>query len=89
MMSPYVYLLWPPDPTVVEKAARRTAGEVVHNLGGSMASQVKAILDTYRQSYVIRYQPQGVATDGWHVLQVRVNRPGSFEVTARRGYFGG
>jgi VWFA-related protein len=43
-------------------------------------------LDTFRQSYVLRYSLDEEAEAGWHDVAVRVLRPGSFEVRARRGY---
>jgi VWFA-related protein len=45
--------------------------------------------DAFRTSYVLRYTVQGVAREGWHDIAVEVTRPGTFEVRARRGYFGG
>ena len=45
-------------------------------------------LNDFRTSYVLRYAIQGQAKAGWHELQVRVTRPGEYEVRARKGYFG-
>jgi VWFA-related protein len=45
-------------------------------------------LEDFRTSYVLRYEPSGVPGDGWHSVDVRINRPGRFEVRARKGYFG-
>ena len=47
-----------------------------------------AILDEFRQRYVLHFTPRGVATSGWHRLQVRVKgrRP---TITARQGYTAG
>ena len=45
-------------------------------------------LEDFRTSYVLRYSPTGVPAGGWHDVDVRLNRPGRFEVRARKGYFG-
>lgn len=44
-------------------------------------------LDDFRQSYVLRYTVKGESPPGWHDVDVRVLRPGRYEVRARRGYF--
>ena len=44
------------------------------------------ILDEFRSSYVLRYTPRGVDRPGWHEIDVRIVRPGSFTVRARKGY---
>ena len=45
-------------------------------------------LEEFRTSYVLRYSPTGVASGGWHDVEVRLNQPGRFDVRARKGYFG-
>ena len=47
-----------------------------------------AILDEFRQRYVLSFTPRGVSSSGWHRLQVRVKgrRP---TITARQGYIAG
>ena len=47
-----------------------------------------AILDEFRQRYVVSFTPRGVSSTGWHRLQVRVKgrRP---TITARQGYTAG
>ena len=43
-------------------------------------------IDDFRSSYVIRFTPERPAP-GWHVLSVRVTRPGArYTVRARKGY---
>jgi VWFA-related protein len=83
----YARSLWPPDPSVVEEAARRTGGRVIPALGGSIGEQLAAILEGFRQSYVLTYEPEGVGRSGWHTLEVRLRTGGRYQVTARRGYF--
>jgi hypothetical protein len=38
------------------------------------------------ERYVLRYDPQGVAREGWHALRVRL-RGAKGQVQARRGYW--
>lgn len=45
------------------------------------------VLKEFRQRYLVSYTPRGVATDGWHRLDVRVKRRGV--VKARPGYLAG
>jgi VWFA-related protein len=42
--------------------------------------------DAFRQSYQLRYTPQGVKREGWHTLAVTVPRIPDAQVRARRGY---
>jgi hypothetical protein len=46
------------------------------------------ILDEFRQSYVLRYSPQGVASAGWHTVIVSVPAQPALAIKARSGYFG-
>jgi VWFA-related protein len=45
-------------------------------------------LSEFRTSYVLRYTRAGGVEPGWHDLAVRVTRSGSYDVRARKGYFG-
>lgn len=45
-----------------------------------------AAIRAFRQSYVLRYTPQGVPADGWHSIAVSVTRSGRYDVRARKGY---
>ena len=49
----------------------------------------RAVFEDFRQSYVVRYQPEGVAPAGWHEIGVTVKGVESGGVRARNGYFGG
>ncbi len=77
---------------VIREAIERTAGEL--HTGSflfrsrSILGAFKKIFDEFRQSYVLRYSPEGVAMPGWHAIQVKV--PGVKDVTvrARAGYYG-
>lgn len=84
-------LLWPHDPELLPALAEATSGtlERVNSTGQSVVADVKRTLDTFRQRYILRYRPTGVEPGGWHTVGVRVTRPGTFTVRARRGYDGG
>jgi len=71
--------------------------EAVEGTGGRLfAEQVdrplpevfKRTLADVRTGYVLWFTPTGVAKSGWHDLSVRV-KGRRYDVTARRGYFGG
>jgi hypothetical protein len=85
------FLLWPHDPLLLPALAEATSGslERVSSNGQSVVADVKHTLDSFRQRYILRYRPTGVAPGGWHNIAVRVNRPGNLTVQARRGYDGG
>jgi VWFA-related protein len=53
------------------------------DLGASFVRE----LEHFRTSYVVRYSPTGVPPEGWHDIGVQLNRPGRFEIRARKGYF--
>lgn len=81
-----------PDDFETLTAAAEATGGNVHNLSWISASAVqgfKRAFDDFHSSYVLRYTPRGVATEGWHEIGVKVLRPGRFSVRARKGYFGG
>jgi VWFA-related protein len=68
--------------------------DLIHATGGSilevestkdLGQAFVSILDEFRQRYLLSYRPRGVAADGWHRLDVRVNRRG-VTVKARPGY---
>ena len=72
-----------------------TLDAVVRRTGGTLQRTNKApealaeIIGDFRSSYVLRYSPRGITPEGWHGLGVKVTRPGSFKVRARKGYEGG
>jgi Ca-activated chloride channel homolog len=53
-----------------------------------LSNTFKAILDEFRYRYLLTYTPRNVPREGWHTLDVRVNRSGA-RVKARPGYQGG
>ena len=57
----------------VEQSALRTGGEKHRSRFGDAAVRTFAqILDEFRQSYVLRYSPNGVKAPGWHAVTVQV-----------------
>jgi Ca-activated chloride channel homolog len=55
--------------------------------GGDLRDAFRKILHDFRSRYVLAYSPQGVTTDGFHRLDVRVKR-GGLTVRSRGGYVG-
>jgi VWFA-related protein len=76
-------------PDFLEELSELTGGRL-HEVerGEDLSKTFRAILDEFRYRYLVTYTPQGVPRDGWHKLEVRVNRPGA-RVKARPGYQGG
>jgi VWFA-related protein len=76
-------------PEFIEELADLTGGRL-HEVDSKtdLSATFRSILDEFRYRYLITYTPQGVAKDGWHKLEVRVNRSGA-RVKARPGYQGG
>ena len=76
-------------PDFLEKLAELTGGRL-HEVGRKedLSNTFRAILDEFRHRYLVTYTPKGVPKEGWHKLEVRVNRSGA-RVKARPGYQGG
>ena len=51
----------------------------------SVRESFVAILNEFRQRYLLSFSPSGVPPTGWHPLTVRVKRRG-VDVKARAGY---
>jgi VWFA-related protein len=74
----------------LESAAIRTGGQFHAPFITSKKHAVttfKMVFDDYRQSYVLRYTPRGVARDGWHEIKVEVPGHPRATIRARKGYF--
>ena len=71
-------------------AVQRTGG-IVHTVwyGADRVAvdMFGAVLDDFRKSYILHYEPQDVARDGWHRLRVEVTAR-NVTVRARPGYWG-
>ena len=86
-------LFWPPVPLddVAEATGglRHTPAAWITEPGGTLVNDFKKIFDEFRQSYVLRFTPAGVAPRGWHELTVGVSLKGNYKIRARRGYSAG
>ena len=76
-------------PEFLDELAELTGGRL-HEVGrdDDLSETFRAILDEFRYRYLVTYTPKNVPKDGWHKLEVRVNRSGA-RVKARPGYQGG
>lgn len=73
----------------VGESAARTGGDSHRSRFGDPAVRTFAqILDEFRQSYVLRYSPQGVKGNGWHAVTVQVPAHPALTIKSRSGYFG-
>jgi len=73
------------------EAAVRTGGEFYppSDQPIDVATAFKTALDSFRHTYTLYFVPKGVTPTGWHTLNVKVTKPGNYDVQARQGYFGG
>ena len=79
----------PSNERMLQALASATGGTVtVGQRDAALGASFVRELAEFRTSYVLRYTPTGVPAGGWHEVDVRLNRPGRFEVRARKGYFG-
>lgn len=85
-VPPLLLAEWRATYDAIDEAVRRTGGSLHHLSAGEDA--FKRILDEYRHTYLLRYSPRGVDRGGWHEIDVKVTRPGSFNIRARKGYEG-
>lgn len=76
------------DVDFIGQSAMRTGGDLHRSRFGDPAVRTFArLLDEFRQSYVLRYSPQGVQAGGWHAVTVRVPAQPGLTIKARSGYF--
>lgn len=69
--------------------ARNTGGEILQIDQDEHLSQAFiTAIQNFRTAYVLRYQPTGVNTPGWHEVTVKVKSK-NYNIRARRGYQGG
>lgn len=76
-------------PEFLDELADLTGGRL-HEVGrdDDLSATFRTILDEFRHRYLLTYVPKNVAKDGWHKLEVKVNKSGT-RVKARPGYQGG
>jgi len=77
---------------LIARAAERTGGEVHRQSrffrASSVARAFRAVFSDFRQSYVLRYSPNGVPASGWHPIVVAVPSVKDATIRARQGYYG-
>ena len=74
------------DP-VYTQLARETGGAVFPVTASTdLATIFRQVLNDFRSAYVLYFNAKGVEPGGYHILDVKVNRPNT-TVTARRGYW--
>ena len=80
-----------PASRALEAAAARTGGALYppNEAPADVVAAFKLAVEAFRHGYVLYYTPKGVARPGWHDINVRVTKPGAYEVQARQGYEGG
>ncbi len=73
----------------LHELSERTGGGIVEiDSTKDLAERFVAILDEFRQRYLVSYTPRGVSSRGWHRLDVRV-KGRKVSVKARAGYLSG
>jgi len=101
-----VYPILPGDPKAspatavsrLQALSLLTGGRLIRSPEPAVGSAVISAIEEFRQSYVLRYTLTGVPIEGWHALDVRVQRkddvpPTSllgegFRIRTRLGYVG-
>lgn len=82
----------PEGPDFIREAAERTGGELHTGSfffrSSSLLRSFKRVFDDFRQSYTLRYSPEGVPAAGWHAIDVRVPAKANVTINARKGYYG-
>jgi VWFA-related protein len=72
----------------LERITKPSGGQVLYAQDTSNLKDVYLrILNEMETRYLLIYQPQGVAEDGWHKIEVKLKGTRSSDVRARSGYF--
>jgi VWFA-related protein len=75
-----------PQANLINELAARTGGKLFWvDFAAPVGMAFKQAVADFRTSYVLRFTPTGVSSDGWHELTVRV-KSGTYDVRARKGY---
>jgi VWFA-related protein len=74
---------------LLEVIAEQTGGRAITaRWTDDLSAKFRAILDEYRQRYIIAFAPEGVGKgDGWHTLQVKLRKGAKGNVHTRAGYW--
>ena len=70
---------------MIEEATVSTGGTVYFHPHGTLLPDFKEIIDQFRRSYIVRYQPSNAAA-GWHDVRIRIIKSGRYDVKVRKGY---
>ncbi len=75
-----------PQQTFLRDLSKITGGSLFEiESTRDLSTVFSAILEEFRQRYLLSYAPQGVSNSGWHALKIRV-KGRSLEIRARSGY---
>jgi len=81
----------PGSELTLTRVAERTGGQLHEQSrffrASSIARAFKSIFADFRQSYVLRYSPNGVPLPGWHPIAVTVPSVPNATIRARQGYY--
>ena len=76
----------PPETPTLLEVANLTGGHIfVAARVEELSALFSTIVTQFRSRYLLTYRPRGVATSGWHTIDLRVRNPKA-SVVARRGY---
>jgi VWFA-related protein len=70
----------------LQDAVKAAGGRLYEARPESPPDLFRQALADFRQSYVLRYTPRGVATAGWHDITVTLPKLNGLVVRSRRGY---
>jgi VWFA-related protein len=74
------------SPAFLQVVAAETGGETMYTTTpADLRTAFVQVMSRFNQRYLLSYTPAGVASGGWHPIEVRVGDP-ALTVTARRGY---
>lgn len=76
-----------PERNVLDDLADASGGDLIRiESTKELTATLETLMHDFRQRYLLSYTPRDVQQQGWHALDVRVNRRG-LRVKARQGYF--
>ena len=85
--APYHHVL--PPGQAIASAATATGGSLHQSSGltePTLTGTFRKAFEDFRNSYILRYTPEGVPQRGWHTIDVTVPQSKSLAVRARKGY---
>jgi hypothetical protein len=73
-------------PPFLEQFTTQTGGRLLDVDSRSLSSTFLAVLNEFRERYLLSYVPRGITHGGWHALSVTVKGRKNLTVRARPGY---